>query len=139
MIQQTVAAVGLLEVFVALGLAVGIAGMGIVALRAVTERRTQIGMLRAEGFTRAMILEAFLVEYTYVALLGTLIGVALAFYLYYSATVAGGLGTFGLFVVPTATVLGVTSAAYGLTILAILGPSWKAANLPPADAVRYTE
>ncbi|HYA58202.1 MAG TPA: FtsX-like permease family protein [Thermoplasmata archaeon] len=138
-IQNAESEIGLLEVFVALGLAVGIAGMGIVALRAVTERRTQIGMLRAEGFTRRMILGSFLVEYTYVALLGILIGTGLATLLYYNATVSGGLGTLGIFVFPTITVLEITMVAYGLTILAILGPSWKAASLPPAEAVRYSE
>ena len=138
-IQDIQSSVGLLEVFVALGLAVGIAGMGIVALRAVSERRVQIGMLRAQGFTRRMILASFLVEYTYVALFGILVGTALAVWLYWNATVSGGLGTLGVFVLPTVTIVSITTVAYALTIAAILGPSWKAASLAPADAVRYTE
>ncbi len=138
-IQSTQAVIGLLEVFVALGLAVGIAGMGIVALRAVTERRTQIGMLRATGFTRSMVLGAFLVEYSFISLFGIAVGTGLAVWLYYGAVSANSLGEFGVFVVPAVTIVTITLVAYVLTILAILGPSWKAANLAPAEAVRFTE
>ncbi len=138
-VQSTEAAIGLLEVFVALGLAVGIAGMGIVALRAVTERRTQIGMLRATGFTRTMVLGAFLVEYSFIALLGIAVGTGLAIWLYFGAVSASSLGQYGVFVVPVATIVTITLVAYVLTILAILGPSWKAATLAPAEAVRSTE
>jgi putative ABC transport system permease protein len=138
-IQTTEGAIGLLEVFVALGLAVGIAGMGIFSLRAVTERRTQIGMLRASGFTRGMIFASFLLEYSYVTLLGTAVGTGLALWLYWNATQVNTGGSFGVFTIPTATILAIVLVAYGLTVLAIFGPSWRAANLPPAEAVRYTE
>ncbi|MGA7922561.1 MAG: FtsX-like permease family protein, partial [Thermoplasmata archaeon] len=53
-IASTEGVIGLLQIFVGLGLAVGIAAMGIVALRAVVERRREIGMIRANGFTRQM-------------------------------------------------------------------------------------
>jgi putative ABC transport system permease protein len=138
-VQTLQGVIGLLEIFVALGLAVGIAGMGIVALRAVTERRTQIGMLRAEGFTRGMILTSFLIEYSYITLFGTGVGTALAIWLYYNATAANPGGQFGTFVVPVVTVVSIVLLAYLLTVAAIAGPSWKAATLPPAEAVRYTE
>ncbi|MGA9839888.1 MAG: FtsX-like permease family protein [Thermoplasmata archaeon] len=138
-VQTIQGVIGLLEIFVALGLAVGIAGMGIIALRAVTERRTSIGMLRATGFTRGMVLSSFLLEYSYITLLGTGVGTALAVWLYYNATAATPGGQFGVFVVPTVTIVTVVLVAYLLTVAAILGPSWKAANLPPAEAVRYTE
>ena len=138
-IQSTEGAIGLLEVFVALGLAVGIAGMGIFSLRAVTERRTQIGMLRASGFTRGMIFGSFLLEYSYITLLGTAVGTGLALWLYWNATQVNTGGSFGAFTVPTATIVAIVLVAYGLTVLAIFGPSWRAANLPPAEAVRYTE
>ncbi|MFN8537301.1 MAG: hypothetical protein U0232_07465 [Thermomicrobiales bacterium] len=42
----------LLKGFIGLGLVVGIAALGVVAFRAVVERRQQIGMLRAIGFGR---------------------------------------------------------------------------------------
>ena len=138
-VQTVEGIIGLLEVFVGLGLAVGIAGMGIVALRAVVERRTQIGMLRANGFTRGMVLAAFLVEYSYVTLLGTGVGTALALWLYYNATAANAGTPFGVFVIPGTTIATILLVAYALTLLAIVGPSWRAARLPPAEAVRYTE
>ncbi|HEY6238722.1 MAG TPA: FtsX-like permease family protein [Thermoplasmata archaeon] len=135
--QSTQAVIGLLEIFVALGLAVGIAAMGIVALRAVTERRGEIGMLRATGFTRGMILRVFLLEYSYVSLLGIGIGTALAIVLIYSASQSSG----GLlaFTVPWANIALVLLASYALTVAAILGPSLKASRLPPAEAIRHAE
>jgi putative ABC transport system permease protein len=136
-IQSTEAIIGLLEIFVALGLAVGIAGMGIVALRAVVERRTEIGMLRACGQTQGGILKTFLLEYSYIALLGIGIGTSLGILLDYESTGAG-VGAFQ-FTVPWANIALVILVAYGLTILAIIGPSVKASRLPPAEAVRYSE
>ncbi|MCK4614583.1 MAG: FtsX-like permease family protein, partial [Thermoplasmata archaeon] len=67
----------LLEAFLGLGLIVGIAGLGIITIRSVAERRQQIGMLRAIGFKRSMIWKSFLIETSYIALLGIFIGVAL--------------------------------------------------------------
>jgi putative ABC transport system permease protein len=140
-IASTEATIGLLQIFVGLGLGVGIAAMGIVALRAVTERRRDIGMVRANGFTRRMVLKAFFLEYTFVALMGILIG-----------TVLGLLIVWDLSQGPSATELGVTTftvpwlslaiflgAAYSLSMLAVAQPSLHAARLAPADAVRSTE
>ena len=45
----------LLTGFMGLGLIVGIAALGVIAARAVVERRQQIGMLRAIGFRRGMV------------------------------------------------------------------------------------
>ena len=63
--------------FMALGLLVGIASLGVVSLRAVVERRQQIGVLRAIGYRRRMVLLSFLTESSFVALLGIAIGVVL--------------------------------------------------------------
>ncbi len=65
---------GIFEAFLALGLVVGIAGLGIISIRSVVERRKEIGVLRAIGYRKNMILAAFLLENSYVALLGILIG-----------------------------------------------------------------
>ena len=56
--------------FQALGLVVGVAALGVVTTRAVVERRQQIGVLRAIGYRRGMIQLSFLLESSFIALLG---------------------------------------------------------------------
>ena len=60
--------------FMGLGLIVGIAAVGVIAFRAVVERRQQIGMLRALGFQRGMVQSAFVIESAIVVVLGALAG-----------------------------------------------------------------
>ena len=60
-----------------LGLLVGIAALGVIAARSVVERRQQIGMLRVLGFQRGQVRLSFLLESSFIALLGIGIGVAL--------------------------------------------------------------
>ena len=64
----------LLKAFLALGLAVGIAGLAVVTIRNVSERRHQIGILRALGFQRSMVVATFLIELSWVSFLGILNG-----------------------------------------------------------------
>jgi putative ABC transport system permease protein len=127
----------LLVVFVALGLAVGIVAIGILALRSVVERKNEIGVLRAVGFRRNQILGAFLLEYSFLALLGIVIGLVLGLILAYNLSlVASGFFTFA----PPWSELGaVVLVAYGLTLLATGIPALRASRLPPAEALRYTE
>ncbi|HET9444425.1 MAG TPA: FtsX-like permease family protein, partial [Acidimicrobiales bacterium] len=68
----------LMQGYLALGLIVGIAGLGVVMVRAVWERRRQVGVLRALGFQAAAVRRAFVAESMFVALEGILIGVVLA-------------------------------------------------------------
>lgn len=133
--------IGLLEIFVGLGLGVGIAAMGIFALRAMVERRREIGMLRATGFTRAMLLRSLFLEYSFVTLLGVAIGVGLGLLTVYNLSVSPSAAAQGVgqFVAPWATVIEVGLVAYALVLLAIAAPSMRAARLPPAEAVRSAE
>jgi len=136
-LQTTLAILDLLEVFVALGLGVGIAAMGILAMRAVVERRAEIGVIRATGFTQGMVLRAFLLEYSFVTVLGILIGTSLGIVLDWDAS--QGAVALLQFAVPWTNIAAVVLVSYGLTLLAILGPSLSAARLPPAEAIRYSE
>jgi putative ABC transport system permease protein len=140
-IAQTEGVIGLLQIFVGLGLAVGIAAMGIVAVRAVVERKREIGMLRANGFTQRMVLKAFFLEYTFVSLLGIGIGTALGILIVYNLSISSvaismGVGTFAI---PWTNILLILGVAYGLAMAAVAEPSLRAARLPPAEAVRPTE
>lgn len=67
----------LMQGYLALGLVIGIAGLGVVMVRAVRERRRQVGMLRAMGFSARVVRRAFLLEAAFVAVQGIVIGLAL--------------------------------------------------------------
>ena len=128
----------LLEAYLGIGLSVGVAGLAVVTLRAVVERRTQIGALRAIGFTRRMILQVFLVEIALIAVLGVGIGVGLGIvfaykvYLVYFADIV----TFSVPWVNLGIVVGIASAA---AIASTAQPAIRASRLPPAAALRYAE
>src|SRR5690606_1640240 len=53
---------------------VGIAAVGVIAFRAVVERRQQIGVLRAIGFSRTVISRAFVIESAVIVIVGVLAG-----------------------------------------------------------------
>jgi len=133
--------IGLLEVFIALGLAVGIAALGILALRAVTERRHEIGMLRATGLTRPMIIKSFLVEYSFVTIVGALVGGLLGLLVVYNFTIGPNASAAyaSTLYVPWWNLLTVILVTGLLATLAVIGPSLRAARLPPAEAIRGIE
>lgn len=79
-IQSLVLAIlSLFEGYLALGLLVGVAGIGVVTVRNVSERKTTIGMLRAIGFRRRHVLRLFSVEVSWVAVLGLLNGLVIGY------------------------------------------------------------
>jgi putative ABC transport system permease protein len=126
----------LLKAFLGLGLAVGIAGLAVVTIRNVSERRHQIGILRAIGFQRGMVVASFLIELSWVSLLGILngasIGIAFHWSLYKRFIEPEG----GEFMMPWAEVTAVVLGAYLLTLLATIWPVRLAAQITPAEALR---
>src|SRR5208282_3622196 len=134
-VASTEGIIGLLQIFVGLGLAVGIAAMGIVALR------REIGMIRANVFTRRMVLRAFFLEYSFITLVGISIGTALGLLIVWNVTQGAAAASAGVtvFTVPWLNLAIILGAAYGLSMLAISEPSLRASKLPPAEAVRPTE
>ena len=130
----------LLQAFMGLGLVVGIAALGVIAARSVVERRQQIGVLRAVGFQRGMVQLSFLLEASYIALLGIAIGLGLGVAL--SVSIVHEIGTTfeGVrFVVPWATIAVVVVVAYGASMLTTFLPARQAANVYPAEALRIAE
>jgi putative ABC transport system permease protein len=128
---------GLLEGFLGLGLVVGIAGLGIISIRSVAERRQEIGILRALGFTRRMILAVFILENSYISLLGISIGILLGIDVGYAFAVSPNSGL--NFVIPWQQILEIVGLAYALSMLATISSARRAASIPPAEALRYSE
>jgi len=121
-----------------LGLVVGIAALGVVATRAVVERRQQIGMMRAIGFKRRMVQTTFLVESSFVAILGTVLGVVLGLVLARNLVTSMAKGNPGLSLVIPWTQIGViVLIAYLASLLTTYLPAWQASRVYPAEALRY--
>ena len=126
--------------FMALGLLVGIASLGVVSLRAVVERRQQIGVLRAIGYRRRMVLLSFLAESSFVALLGIAIGVILGTIISWNIVndVRDFEGVEGLtFSFPWVQIVIIVGLAYVFSLATTLLPARQASQIYPAEALRY--
>jgi ABC-type antimicrobial peptide transport system permease subunit len=66
--------ISIFQVILVLGLIIGTLGFGIVVSRNVSERRREIGILRAIGFSKGKVLRALLFENTYIILCAIIIG-----------------------------------------------------------------
>ena len=128
----------LLQGFMSLGLIVGIAALGVIAARSVVERRQQIGVLRAIGFQRRMVLVAFMLESSFIALLGIGLGVGLGMAL--SPQIVGEMANEfeGLeMTVPWAQIVITAGVAYVAALLTTYLPARQASRVYPAEALRY--
>lgn len=136
--QQNIAINRLLQGFMASGLLVGIAALGVISFRAVVERRQQIGVLRAIGYKQSMVLASFLMESSFVALLGILLGVGLGTLLSYNLVNFIGEQVPGLkFTVPWFQLGFIVAIAYLFSLLTTALPARRASRVYPAEALRY--
>ena len=124
--------------YMALGLMVGVAALGVISLRAVVERRQQIGVLRAIGYRRVMIQLSFLLESSFVALLGIAIGVGLGTAISYNivADIQETAPTLR-FSVPWVQIGAIIAIAYLFSLLTTFLPARQASRIYPAEALRY--
>lgn len=129
----------LMRGYLALGLIVGIAGIGVIMVRAVRERRRQVGVLRAIGFEAPAVRRAFVVESAFVALEGVLIGTVLAFVATLSMTLTPTFGEGLDWSVPVVAVAVLVAGTLGFALLATLSPARAAARIRPAVALRITD
>jgi putative ABC transport system permease protein len=128
----------LFQGFMGLGLLVGIAALGVIAARSVVERRKQIGVLRALGFQKSMVQFSFLLESSFVALLGIGLGVALGAGLSVQIIETMKESFPGLsFQVPWINIVVVVIIAYGASLLTTYLPARQAAKIYPAEALRF--
>ena len=128
----------LFQGFSGLGLVVGIAAIGVLSVRAVVERRQSVGVLRAIGFRSSMIRAQFLIESSFITLIGIVIGIFLGVmqsYLIFKeiskelegATFSVPIGEVGFLIVITVVA----------SILASVIPANEASKIYPAEALRY--
>ncbi len=130
---------GAMKLFLGLGLIVGVLSLGIVTSRSVLERRQEIGMLRALGFTGRQVRRIFFIEVTFTLALGAAVGLACAI-----------LVTYGLWYslirelnypygIPWGEIGILLGASYLVALLATAAPIGRSAKVAPAEALRYLE
>ncbi len=124
--------------YMGMGLMVGIAALGVISLRAVVERRQQIGVLRAIGYRRRMIQLSFLLESSFIALLGIAIGVGLGTILSYNLVkdIQDDIETLR-FRIPWLQIIIIVAVAYIFSLLTTFLPAHQASRIYPAEALRY--
>jgi putative ABC transport system permease protein len=129
----------LMQSYLALGLIVGIAGLGVVMVRSVRERRREIGVLRAIGFIAPQVRRAFLSESGFMALQGIIVGTVLALVTAAQLVNSGEFGESAEFTIPWVDVGVLTAAALIASLLATAWPAHQASTIPPAVALRTAE
>jgi putative ABC transport system permease protein len=131
----------LMQGYLALGLLVGITGLGVVMVRSVRERRRTIAVLRALGFRARTIQRSFIIESGFVALegivIGTVLGVTTTWLFTQNSAAFGALETgYPIAWLPIGLTVGATLAA---SLLATVGPARRASQIRPALALRTAE
>ncbi|HVM14190.1 MAG TPA: FtsX-like permease family protein, partial [Egibacteraceae bacterium] len=138
---QLLGFIALLRAFLGLGLLVGIAGLGVVMVRAVRERRHEIGMLRAMGFSTGIVRAAMLSEAGLIAVQGTVIGAVLG--LVTTRQLLAGSDSFGdvplPFVLPWVGLLVILGLPLLASLAATAWPASRAAAIKPAVALRIAD
>ncbi|MGE0309118.1 MAG: ABC transporter permease, partial [Acidimicrobiia bacterium] len=130
----------LMEQFVGVGLIVGIAGIGVLLVRAVRERRRDIGVLRSIGFTSRQVSRTFLIEASFIAFEGVAIGIVTALIGCYALVASGNNFSAGFeWSVPWLRIGFIAALAFGSAAAMALWPARRAAAIRPAVALRIAD
>jgi lipoprotein-releasing system permease protein len=136
-------------------LIVAVAAFNIVStlVMVVTDKQSDIAVLRTLGASPGRVMGIFMVQGTAIGFVGTLIGViaGVLLALNLEPIIAGIEGLFGIhFLDPSiyyisdlpsdvhlSDVVVIAGAAFLMSVIATLYPAWRAANTQPAEALRY--
>ena len=120
-----------------LGLLVGVVSLGILALRAVIERRRSIGVLRALGYRPGQVLAGIVSEGLITATCGALVGIGIGVLM---AALFIPLALPGAPIEIDASTLAVIVGLIYISVLAVtIPPALRAARLPAVEALRLED
>jgi putative ABC transport system permease protein len=129
----------LMQGYLSIGLIVSVAGIGVVMVRAVRERRREVGVLRALGFEPKQVRRAFVAESSFVALEGIFLGTTLAIISTWRLLTSGAFGDGLEFAVPYGQIAIIITAAFLATLAATASPAQQASKIKPAVALRIAD
>ena len=141
--------------FIIMALVVAVAAFNIVStlIMAVTDKRADIAIMRTLGASPSSIMQIFVVQGALIGVIGTLAGVVLGVLIAWNIDVIVPFiehlfgvqfldkDVYMITAVPSqllwSDVIVITFTSFALSLLATLYPSWKAAKMNPAEALRY--
>ena len=132
--------IGILRSFLYFGMVVGIAGIAILMFRALYERKRIIGMLKAIGYTKTHIFQSFFIETSFIVLIGIVLGVVAG--ILTSQQFLSVLNFAELEIplsIPWGLLFTVCGVFYAVSLAVTFFPSYMAARIPPAEALRFFE
>lgn len=127
----------MLQAYLSLGLLIGIAGLGVVLVRAVRERRRQFGVMRALGIAAPVIRKAFIIEASFVAFQGVMLGIGLGLLSSWQLLTQSTAFEENLaFTVPVQILAGLGVGCLVASLLMAAIPAIRAGRVTPAEALR---
>ncbi|MHA2251860.1 MAG: FtsX-like permease family protein [Candidatus Kariarchaeaceae archaeon] len=121
--------------FATLGFVIGGLGMMIIAVRSVSERKREIGMMRSIGFSRKSVVFGVLIEMITLSAIGLFVGMVNGI-LFAESVTRSDMG------IPPDYPVGLLLAyVFGVLFLGILAgviPGYRASKVTPSEALRYT-
>ncbi|MDD1747020.1 MAG: FtsX-like permease family protein [Methanomassiliicoccales archaeon] len=127
----------LFEAFLAMGLIVGISGLGIITIRSIHERRIEIGMMRAIGYRKSMVVANFAIESAFISLLGIVIGTVLGIVVGYELWLTSLQAEGFIWYLDLWPILFVAFLSFAATILSVYPAARGASKVSPAEVLRF--
>jgi putative ABC transport system permease protein len=129
----------LTSTYLGLGLIVGIASVGVVTVRSTIERRQEIGIMRAIGFNRSLIVKSLLFEAAFATTLAAALGLSTGLVVSYAIYTNLNQTVKVPFTIPVVQVVLVLLIVYLAIAICTAIPARNVSRTLPAEAIRYVE
>ena len=127
----------LFEAFLGMGLIIGISGLAIITIRSIHERKLEIGMMRAIGYRKSMVVANFAIESGFISLLGIIIGSVLGVVVGYELWLTSLEPSGFLWTLDVWPIFLVGALSFVATILSVYPAARGASKVAPADVLRF--
>jgi len=125
--------------YLGLGLIVGIASVGVVTVRSIIERRQEIGIMRAIGFNRGLVVKSLLFEATFATTLAAAVGLSAGLVVSYAIYASLNQTVKVPFAIPVVQVILVLLIVYLAVAICTVIPARNVSRTLPAEAIRHVE
>lgn len=139
MTQQSQLLFEFVATYLSLGFIVAISSVGVITVRSTRQRRKEIGVLRAIGYSRRLIVRSLLLEVSFATTLASIIGLSAGLVVSYAIYLSLNQSLKTAFAVPVWSLLLIFGVVYLATAACTIGAAHNVSRSSPAEAIRYYE